>query len=136
MLDLAGANSKRQSAERAVSRGMAVAADDGHARLSQAELGANDMNDALFGGAEVKKLQTELQAVVSHRLDLLRRVFIGNRAAAIGGRHVVVHGRESSRRVSDFAAGLAEPFEGLRRGDLVNQVEVYIDEVRLTRFLV
>src|SRR5229473_248271 len=109
MLDLAGANSKRQRAERAVSRGMAVAAHDGHARLSQSELGADDMDDALLGRAEVKKLQTELPTVVSHRLDLLCRVFIGNREAAIGGGDVVVHGRESARRIPDFAAGFPEP---------------------------
>ena len=51
VLDLAGADAEGQGAERAVGGGVAVAADDGHARLGEALLGADDVDDALAGVA-------------------------------------------------------------------------------------
>ena len=47
MLDLGGADAEGERAEGAMRRGVAVAADDGHAGLGQALLGADDMDDAL-----------------------------------------------------------------------------------------
>ena len=47
VLDLAGADAERQRAEGAMRRGVRVAADDRHARLGQAELRADDVDDAL-----------------------------------------------------------------------------------------
>ena len=47
MLDLGGADAVRQRAEGAVRRGVAVAADDGHARQREALLRADDVDDAL-----------------------------------------------------------------------------------------
>ena len=50
VLDLAGADAERQRPEGAVGRGVAVAADDGHARLGQTLLRADDVDDALARG--------------------------------------------------------------------------------------
>ena len=47
VLDLAGADAERQGPEGAVRRGVAVAADDGHARLGDAELRADHVDDPL-----------------------------------------------------------------------------------------
>jgi hypothetical protein len=47
MLDLRRADAVRQRAEGAVRRGVAVAADDGHAGQREALLGADDVDDAL-----------------------------------------------------------------------------------------
>ena len=46
MLHFAGADAKRQRAERAVRGRVAVAADDGHARLRQTQFRADDVDDA------------------------------------------------------------------------------------------
>ena len=46
VLDLARADAERERAERAVRRGVAVAAHDGHARLREPELGADHVDDA------------------------------------------------------------------------------------------
>ena len=51
VLDLAGADAEGQRAEGAVGGGVAVAADDGHARLGEALLGPDDVDDALAGVA-------------------------------------------------------------------------------------
>ena len=47
VLDLAGADAEGQRAEGAVGGGVAVAAHDRHARLGEALLGADDVDDAL-----------------------------------------------------------------------------------------
>ena len=47
VLDLAGADPEGQGAERPVGGRVAVAADDGHARLGEALLGADHVDDAL-----------------------------------------------------------------------------------------
>ena len=49
VLDFARADAEGQGAERAVRRRVAVAADDRHARLRVAQLGADDVDDALRG---------------------------------------------------------------------------------------
>ena len=52
VLDLARADAEGERAERAVRRRVAVAADDRHARLGDAELRPDDVDDALALGAE------------------------------------------------------------------------------------
>ena len=47
VLDLAGADPERERAERAVGGGVGVAADDRHAGLADAELGADHVHDPL-----------------------------------------------------------------------------------------
>ena len=60
--------------------------------------------------------------------DLLDAFRIGIRLGAIGGRHVVIdHGERLLRRVH-LAAGHAQAFERLRRGHLVHQMAVDIEQ--------
>ncbi len=60
VLDLAGADAEGQRAERAVGAGVAVAADDRHAGLGDAELRADDVDDALAGVAHGVQADAEL----------------------------------------------------------------------------
>ena len=68
VLDLAGADAEGQRAEGAVRGGVAVAADDRHARLGDAELGPDDVDDALVLGAQRVDRDAELLAVALERL--------------------------------------------------------------------
>ena len=61
---LAGADAERQRAERAVGAGVAVAADDRHARLGQPQLRPDDVHDALPLVAQRVQLDAELGAVL------------------------------------------------------------------------
>ena len=63
-LHFGGADAEGDGAESAVRGGMAIAADDGHARLGDAELGSDDVNDALIGMAEAVELDVMFFAVV------------------------------------------------------------------------
>ena len=117
VLDLARADAERQRAERAVRRGVAVAADDRHARLRDAELRADHVHDALAVGAERVDRDPELRAVALERLDLDARELVadprGDRRAV--GRHVVVGGRERAVRAAHRPAGEPQAVERLRR---------------------
>ena len=70
MLHFAGADAKGQRAKSAVGGGVAVAADDGHPGLGQAQLGADDMHDALVGAVQAIQADAELAAVVFQLCDL------------------------------------------------------------------
>ena len=49
LLNLAGANAKRQRAECSMSTRVAIAANNSHPRLRQPEFRANDVHDSLIG---------------------------------------------------------------------------------------
>ena len=59
------ADAEGERAERAVRRGVAVAADDRHARLREAELGPDDVHDAALVGVEPVQLDAEVRAVAA-----------------------------------------------------------------------
>ena len=128
MLDLRGADAVRQRAERAVGGGMAVAADDGGAGQRKALLGADHVHDALAYVELVEIFDAEFLGVLRHHADLLGAFRIRIGLGAIGGRDVVVdHGQRLLRRVN-LAPGGAQPFERLRRGHLMDQMAVDIEQ--------
>ena len=68
VLDLARADAEGQRPEGAVGGRVAVAADDGHPGLGDAELGPDDVDDALAIGAQRVQRDAELLAVALERL--------------------------------------------------------------------
>ncbi len=127
VFDFAGANSERERAERAVRRGMAVAADDRHARLRVALFRTDDVDNALANIVNVVQRDAELFAIGAERVDLLLRDRIQNRQAAIGGRNVVVDGRERPLRPANFAAREAQSLKRLRARHFMHQVQIDIE---------
>ena len=128
VLDLARADAVGQRAERAMGRGMAVAADDGGAGQGEALLGPDHMDDALAAVALVIILDAEVLGVLRQRGDLQRGFGIVDAKGAVGGRHVVVdHGQRLLGR-ADGAAGHAQTLEGLRAGHLMHQMPVDIEQ--------
>ena len=81
VLDLGGADAEGQRAERAVRRGVAVAADDGHAGQGEALLGADHVDDALADVVHVEVGHAELGDVLLQRLDLDARFLVGDALA-------------------------------------------------------
>ena len=127
VLDLGGADAERERAERAVRRRVRVAADDRHARLRQPELRADHVHDALAPAAGRVERDAELVAVPLERLELLRRELVHRRVVA--GGDVVIHRRERQVGPAHPAAGEAQALERLRRGDLVDEVQVDVEQV-------
>ena len=102
-LDLARADPERERPERAVGRGVRVAAHDRHAGLRQAELGADDVDDALAVRAEPVERDPELLAVALELRDLERGLLVEDRQRAVVRRGAVVGGRDRPLGVADRA---------------------------------
>ena len=131
VLHLGGADAEGERAERAVGRGVAVAADDGHARLGQPELRADDVHDALLGVAHRVQPDAELRAVAPQGLDLGPGHRVGDRQLDVDGGHVVVLGGQREVGPAHRPAGQTQPVERLRAGHLVDQVQVDVEQVGL-----
>ena len=100
-LDLARPDAERERPERAVGRGVRVAAHDGHARLGQAQLRADDVDDALARRADAVERDAELGAVRLQLADLGGGLLVEDRQAARRRRDRVVGRRDGLRRPAD-----------------------------------
>ena len=129
VLDLGRADAEGERPEGAVGGGVAVAADHGHARLRQAELRTDDVDDALVGVAHRVEADAELLAVAAQGLDLDLRHGVGDGTGR--RRDVVVLGRERQVRAPDGAARETEPVERLGTRHLVEEMEVDVEEIGL-----
>ena len=126
----------RQRAERAVRRGVAVAADDRRARQGEALLRPDDVHDALALVALGIILDAEFRRVLRDGLDLDAAFLLHDALGAIRGRDVVINHGESLLRRANLAVRHAQPFERLRRGDLVNEMTVDVEEARPVRLAI
>ena len=131
VLDLGRADAERERAERPVRRRVAVAADDRHARLREPLLRPDDVDDALAPVADAEVRQAELLGVLADGGDLRDGQRVGPRLVAVGRRHVVVDGQQREVGAADLAPGQPQRLEGLRRRDLVHEVQVDVEEVGL-----
>ena len=127
VLDLAGADAEGQCAEGSVGGGVAVSADNGESGQRDAELGADDVDDALARVIVAEERDAELLGVLIQSGELLSAEGALVDGAAIG-RDVVIDGGKSEIGAADGPLGFAETIEGLRRGDLVDKVAVDVEE--------
>ena len=135
-LDLCGADTDGKRAERPVRGGVAVAADDGLARLRVALLGADDVHYPLVRAVHVVERDSELRAVAGQGVQLLLGDRVGDWQGAVPGGRVVVGRGDGQIGPSHGASSHAQTVEGLRRGHLVNQVKVHVEDTGLPRRLV
>ncbi len=108
--------------------GVAVAADDGHARLGESKFGADYVDNALLGRIHVKKPDAEGAAVLLQRFNLLFSDGIENRRTTRLCRNVVVNCGEGAQRLTNFASGHTKPFKRLWRRHLVDEVQIHVQE--------
>ena len=132
-LDLGGADAEGQRAEGAVRGRVGIAADDHHPGLGEAELRADDVDDALAAAAD----PVERDALPSGSSPPAASICLRERSSAAREptprRDVVVHGGHGQIGPAHLPAGQAQAFERLRGGDLMDEVEVDIQEVGLAR---
>ena len=104
-------------------RGVGIAAGDGHPGVDQAELGADDVHDALAPGGEVE----ELEAVALHvRLEgghHRLRLAVGVGPRLVVGGDDVVDGCHRPVEVRHPEPAFGQHVEGLRGGHLMGEVQ-------------
>ncbi len=129
MLDFRRADAMRQGAEGAVRRGMAVAADDGHAGQREALLGADDVDDALADIVLGIIFDAEILGVPGQRLDLDAAFLVLDAELALRrGRDIVIDHGQRLFRMPDLAAAHPQALEGLRAGHFVDEMAVDIEQ--------
>ena len=119
-----------QRAEGAMGRGVAVAANHGHAGQGPALFRADDVHDALTDIRHRVVMDAEIGRVLVQRLDLDAAIFGhgGGIGAVQRGRHVVIRHGDGLVRGVNLAARHAQTFEGLRAGHFVHEVAVDIEK--------
>ena len=114
--------------------GVAVATDHGLSRLRDTKLRSDDVHDAALGVAQRQQFDTELGAVGLKLGDLGSRRFDRDRCAAedlLGARgRGVIHRCQRQVGSADLEALLAQHRKGLRRGDLMCQVQINVQDRR------
>ena len=93
------------------------------------------MDDAMARVVYGELFYAEFLAVVVEELDLdlgdrIDDTLHPTRTLTGGGRHVMVRRRHVGARTPGFAAGQAQPFEGLWRGHFMQEVQVDVDQRR------
>ena len=132
MRHFTGADAEGKRAERAMCSRVAVAADDGHARLGQAQFGCHHMHDAAIRVVEIKQFDGVALAVAAQGVDLEPGLLVGEpwcRAAfAWDGRSRVIKRRAGAFGPTHAKAARIEFRKGLWRGDFVDQVQVDVEQ--------
>ena len=132
VLDLRSPDAERQCPEGTMGRGVAVAADDRHAWLGEALLGPDHVHDPLVLVSHGVTGHAELRAVRVEGFELPARDRVLHAAARSRGGHVVVGSRDREGRSPYASACQPQPFECLRRGHLVDEVQVDVEQVGLS----
>jgi hypothetical protein len=126
--DFGGADAEGESAERAVSRRVAVTANNGLAGLSKSEFGPDDVHDAAPAILEIEQFDAELGGVDLELLDLLRRGIDRDGHATeylLGARgRRVVHRCDGQIRAAQLEPAQAQLGVRLRSGHFMREVKV------------
>ena len=128
VLHFARADAEGQRANRAMRRSVAVAADDGEPGLGDAQLGPDDVHDALIAAEHVEEVHAVLLAVARQRLELQPRIVVHNRQFPILCGHRVIHHREGQVGPAHLAPRRFDSCKSLRRGAFMHQMAVDIDQ--------
>src|ERR1700691_1002624 len=135
MLDFRGADAMGERAERAVRRGVAVAAHDRRARQRGALLRPDDVYDDLAMVDLVVVFDADLARVLRELLDLQPALGIGDAAAAVGRLDVVIDDGERLFGRPYLAAAEAEALERLWARHLMHEMSVDVDQAGAARRL-
>ncbi len=134
MLDLAGADAEGQRPQRAMRRGVAVAADQRGAGQREALFGPDNMHDPLPRIERIDIGHAELGDIAPQRRELAGAGRVRDRQRVAGGidarrgRQIVIGHREGKVGAAHRAIGRAEAGKGLRAGDFVDEVPIDIDQ--------
>src|SRR5262249_47966580 len=136
VLDFRRADAVGERPERAMGRGVAVAAHDGRARQGEALLRADDVNDALAAIELIVIFDAEQLGVLGEGGDLAGALRIVDALGTVRGRNVVIDDRERLFRRAHASARDAQALERLRRGHLVDEMPVDVDQAGAVWLLV
>src|SRR5690242_16992850 len=107
---------------------MAVPANDCHPRLSQAQFGPDHVHNSLIGRIDVVERHAKFAAILLQGFNLAGCARVMDRSSAGFSRNVVIHGGDGSSGLAHTPSRGTQPVECLRRGDLMYQMQIYVQE--------
>ena len=135
MLDFSCPDAKGQCAERAVGRGMAVAANQREAGLRESQFRSDDVEDALVLVADVEQRYAKLPAVDTELIDLPGGDGIEDRKSAVGRWDAVIHRGDRAVGPPNSDAAVTKTLKSLRGSHLVDQMQINKQDRRTARFM-
>src|SRR5947209_8010959 len=137
MLDLAGTNAEGQRSHGAMGRGVRIAADKRHSWQCDALFRPDYMHDSLASIIHIEEGHSEIPGILLHRGDAQLALPVDDieHLAARYRRHIVVKHGDSSIGAAHRNTGEAQARKRLRRGGLVHQVAIDIEDGRFARHL-
>ena len=99
-----------------------------HSRLCRPLFRTYDMNDALSRIRHGELRDAEFLTVSIQSFDLKPGNGIRDSGTAIGRRYIVVRNRQVRRLATRKACRIPKPRECLRRGDLVQELQIDVDQ--------
>jgi len=112
---------------------MGVAADDRHARLSDAQLRADDVHDALIAVTQRVNAQAEFLGIAAQRVDLGAAHDVRDRLLDVNRGSVVILGGDREIGAAHLASCHPQTLECLRTGYFMAQLQIDVEQVRLAR---
>src|ERR1700690_2543434 len=109
------ANSKSESAERAMGLGVAVAEYDEQARQGQAQFRSDNMDDSLSAIVEPKQSNVLIGGICFELADHACDFGIGNWLVAAARRHIMIGDAEGQSGLIDEGPPFGQPAEGVKR---------------------
>ncbi len=117
------ADAERDGAERAVRRGVAVAAGDGHPRLREPQLGPDDVHDALDPAREIEQPDPGGAAVALQRRQHVLGHDVQERPPLVERGNDVIDRADRALGKAHPPSPRAQHVERLRRRHLVDEME-------------
>ena len=130
VLDFGSPDAECQRTDRAVGRGVRIAANHSHSGQGRALLRTNDVHDPLAQVVHAEFGHAVLFALGVQRIDLKLRDGIRDAVDAVGRGYVVVGDRKVGVQAPEFATGQFQPFEGLGARDFMQQMAVDVEDRR------
>ncbi len=134
VLHLGGTDTEGERPQCTVGGGVGVTTDDGHPRQGGPLLRADHMDDALTDIAHLELGDAEVVGILVQSLHLGTGHRIGNPPVAVCGRHIVVGHRHIGIDSPWPPPCQFQPLKGLRRGHLVQQLAVDIEQCAAVLF--
>ena len=114
---------------------MAISAHNDLSGLRMTLLRPDDVDNTVQWAMHIRELDVELLGIVRKMLQLLDSNGVLDGLGAVCGGNVMVGGRHCQVRATHSPVRQTQSIERLVGGHLMDQVEVYVDDRGLTRFL-
>ena len=128
MLHFGSSDAEGKGSERPVSGSMGIPAHDGRTREGQSLLRAHHMDNPLARVTQVEQRHSEILTVLPQGFDLLGGNRVLDRLKLVSGRNVVIRNRKSRLRNPYLSSCHPESLKGLRRGHLMDQMAVDVED--------